>query len=487
MQVHLVRSRDVAPQLLDKVFSILNAQGGPVQFKKSVRTIDMSGKVRPVRFEELFGLCRDFRRAANRGKEDVVVLLTSVPNSGNWFSAPDFDGSRSVFIHTEQWSDYVIDADPEPAIAYQVWENLLQLLAFSSIEDLSREAHDPPIGCINDMCSWKPDVTFKLRTGDICRSCLDRLREKGVNPQVIAQALASIEQCRRQLLFSRQTERQGSILDLSPFPLAITRRKLTTSTEALRKFLFLLDYFDALLRTSLIFLGSAFLQEEFPSFMRSQGLGKRPSLGKWLYGLQALASKSRDARIGLPEFSEDLRQRIYVVVKRAERGQIVKLRNEKRGHGYCECQDNSYRNAYVECLPAVREIENLLLPSLVRLRCVYVMDSVKAGDASCRVRCKSLVGAHPDFAEGWIESRPQTFEDMPESFRCSLYEQETDRWISLKDYILYQECPACHHPRVLISDGEQYLDPFVGHRVKIFGKESDRAGHRDPAQGINDF
>lgn len=74
------------------------------------------------------------------------------------------DGERTIFIHASEWENYIY-SEPQFPIAYEIVANVLQSLLFAKLgEDIFKYVHQEQICCMNDMCSWKPDITFKLRT-----------------------------------------------------------------------------------------------------------------------------------------------------------------------------------------------------------------------------------------------------------------------------------------------------------------------------------
>jgi hypothetical protein len=77
-----------------------------------------------------------------------------------------------------------------------------------------------------------------------------------------------------------------------------------------------------------------------------------------------------------------------------------------------------------------------------------------------------MMGSHPDFTVLDFAYKPGQMENIPYTEHCYLYVQNDGRWIALHPYVQFRECPKCHHPRVLIADGQQYLDPYMGHRVR---------------------
>ncbi len=413
----------------------------------------------------IFEKCAEYRIQHRLPSDEFIILLTSKSNKENWFSSPDPNGTRSIFIHTTGWDSYLIDCEPHYPLAFQCWENLLHALMFRSFQEGVELSHDPPIGCIADLCSWKPHITYKLRTADVCGDCLTLLKERGASPTLINQALGAFEALRKQMLFSKNFQAVETHENRLPFPVAITRRKLNTTTEPLHKFLLLIDHFDSLVRTPVIFVGAAVLRDSLASFISGKELRERPSLGNWVSALQSLSEQS--AEFGLTALPNDLSARIRTVVSKAEQANIVHMRNEKRGHGYIDCRDSSYQNEFEACGPVVNEIENLLTPVLTRLKLYQVINTDRLNTVEFQVTVKSMMGSHPDFPVLQFSYKPRGMEEIPCKDQCYLYTQNDGQWIALHPYVQFKECPECHHPRVLVADGQQYLDPYMGHRVNI--------------------
>ena len=75
------------------------------------------------------------------------------------------------------------------------------------------------------------------------------------------------------------------------------------------------------------------------------------------------------------------------------------------------------------------------------------------------------MGNHPDFEDSTIICEPIDLQSIPRNDRTYLF--TANAWIDLEPYVLFRECPACNHPRILIWDGQQHLDSYVGHRVNL--------------------
>lgn len=461
MRVVLTRCTKLERRILDAVYDTLIAVPGPLEFEKASKSVAVGGDAISLDWDEIFAACTFARTRLDLRDEDFLVLLVDQRNNSNWFSSCNPKGGRDIFIHSAEWDTYV-DAPSEHPIAFQVIENILQVLMFDTLADGVAFFHDPPIGCINDMCSWKPDITFKLRTADVCLDCQRVLRDRGVPEDLVKQAFNILEQQRQFMLFRTPVSEERANFGF-PFPIAITRRKISGTTEPFRRFLMLLDHFDALVRCTVITAGSIAMGTGFAEFFREKGLSERPALGHWVEALRYL-SKKREAAI--PTLPAALLARIQKVVERADEAGIVSLRNERRGHGYCDCRDSTYQSLFIEHLPTVTDIEVLLQPFYARTiwRCTLSMAQPEAGTFT--FSCKDLTGDHPDFIDSECNFRPTTVEELPRTGAVYAVVGGT-RWYSLDPFVRYCACPACGHHRVLISDGEKYIDPYVGHRVVL--------------------
>lgn len=168
----------------------------------------------PLSWRELFAICQFYRDLKGVKPTAIVVLLTRRPNALNWFSA--FDRQQNVFIHTADWETF-IPGDPKYPVAYQVLSNALQLHIVDGLGLTHKEEclHERAIGCMNDFCEHKGQIALKLRTGDICAACLERLQVAEVPDVEVEGALQGFDQLRKQMLFRqgfRQASRPGPVL-----------------------------------------------------------------------------------------------------------------------------------------------------------------------------------------------------------------------------------------------------------------------------------
>ena len=463
MRIRLTRSGNLSPDLLMRTVDLLSGVEGPMQFEATEHPVEFTDPV--LSWMSIFSGVDELRKEARIPDDVFVVILTFEPNEYNWFSGPDPAGSKSAFIHAGDWN-YYISCPAEYPVAFEVITSILQYLMFDSIEEAKAFIHEPPIGCINDLCAWKPDITFTLRTADICGNCLTRLQERVPDQAFLAQSVGIFEKLRPHMLFSAELHEGAQADDVWPFPIATTLRKLSMEVEPLRKFLFLIDHFDSMVRMTVLLVGRTIHAEEFPSFFRENGLDYRPALGHWVGALRSLADSSGDSTrpFSLPP---DFTDRIQTVYEVASEERIVQMRNEMRGHGYVTVHDDGYRDAFIELLPALRAIQHTLAPLFRQFSLHSVLSANRIGGDTVEAHTLHLMGNHPDFISR-RETIPITrIEDLPCRDHVYARIREEEAWLDPHPHVLYHSCPICHHPRVLLSDGEQYLDPYAGHRVRI--------------------
>ncbi len=462
MRILLARSKELQKTVLDAVVEILVTVPGPLEFEKLSKPINIEGDPAiPAGWDSIFDACRAFRQQLSLKEEDFLVLLMGRRNEHNWFSSCDPQGGKSIFIHAAEWETYVPCSSEYP-VAFQVVENILQCLMFDTLADGAQFFHNPPIGCINDMCLWKPDIIFKFRTADICLECQRVITERGITKEVIEQAINLFDLLRNSMLFRARIPVMQTNGEF-PFPIAITRRKILGTTEPFRKFLMLLDHFDSLVRCTVITCGCLAMKGDLDEYFSEQCLHERPSLGHWVAALRHLSQREH---ANVPNLPVALLDRIQRVVSKAEEAGIVNIRNERRGHGYCDCQDNTYNQLFIEHVQTITDVEALLRPIYLRARWCYTISMSQPAPGKFAFILRDLSGDHPDFSERAHEICPSTIADLPQTGRVYIITPD-NIWHSLAPYVLYRDCPACGHNRVLVSDGEKYIDPYVGHRVRI--------------------
>lgn len=194
MKVYLTSTPEFSLEVLTEVALILGRTPGELEFilgepgtvdQYSLKHPNMNSieTIESLSFDEFFGLCNTYRIIEKIPTDAYVVLVTSIKNHKDWFSA--FSG-KNIFIHGLEW-EYYTKKDAKYGISYQVVENIFQSQIKLNIDDVDNEPniHNPSVGCIDDMCLNKTDVMYKFRTADICESCIKRAVEKNINPLIL--------------------------------------------------------------------------------------------------------------------------------------------------------------------------------------------------------------------------------------------------------------------------------------------------------------
>lgn len=466
MKVRIARTPGVKTTFVRDVLDELIKYPGPIQFIEVQRALLF--KQVDFAWDDIFNETNELRNLTNIPQDEFIFVLTELTNKEYWFSAFAQNGDKNFFIQTSEWENYIY-CEPVYPVVYEIFANLFQYHLYHGLDnDIDKFVHFTTIGCMNDMCDWKPDITYKLRTGDICENCIALVKQFATQEQ-LDQAIRAFEGTRRKMLFSNQLQSNLSFEHYLPFSIAITKRKMSTSLDSFKKLLLLIDHFDSLIRTTTLSLACLNLHSsEVITFLKFHSLDQLPSLGNWVNALAAIASSSRDAMESLT-LPRDFSSKVQHVVQISNENNIMQIRNEQRGHGYLHCHSNDYQRAFKECMPVIEEIEKLLLPLYLKFQFFHIISSRRIRDNLFKITYFDLAGSNPTFPECEIEAKYNDVNEIP--IEDSIYLVSGDRklWIPMSPYIKFTKCPACDHIRFLIFDGIYMLDPYIGHRFKAEG------------------
>ena len=257
-----------------------------------------------------------------------------------------------------------------------------------------------------------------------------------------------LEACR---LEARSTSRYhhlalGSALNGWPFPVALTRHRLLHTRIPLEHLNRLIDHFDSLVRYTCI--ADSCARQQVLNIPTNPG----PSLGWWVTKLTELSLEGEH------------RAALASAAKIAQQNEIVKLRNELRGHGYTlSASMIAEKNIHLE--KAIQQIETVLEPFLIRHIPVLVESfSPDAGSTAKFVGLK-LAGSNTIFHKYERVRSISTLSTIPNQNDLLL---ETEHgFVSFGEHLVRRHCPSCKQDRILISDGSVYIDLEVGHRVSF--------------------
>ena len=247
MNIHIIRDTLVDPAVYADVLAILQSSPGPMNFiagedmavhergfeEGEIENYDTQVALNDMVFcafseplsspweiaytwDDLFSMCNDYRVKKGLPDADSVILLTEYGNDMNWFGSAQ-EGANNFFIQTSQWSRFFgNNVEQRLPLAYEVAAWLLRKRMFDSWSDAHALLHDKPIGCMNDFCRDKQEVTLKIRTGDVCPDCLSQLQKRDVNPTIVRQAFHIMDHVRSGLTWKQRTDflKQPSRLEI---------------------------------------------------------------------------------------------------------------------------------------------------------------------------------------------------------------------------------------------------------------------------------
>ena len=249
MKVHLIRTEDFNEVHFENVLDLLSAYPGAIEFvkggvvylskpsgKKVFPDADDFGKQeevilsspykesrkmnafdldyeRPIfpykrkyyKWKVFFKLMQTYRKSQNISENDLVILLTNEYNDKNWFAFID-ERFKNIFVHTDDWPWFFgVNTDIRFPIAYEISSWILKSMLYKNQKELLNEIHPISMGCINDLCQNKKDITIKMRTGDVCEDCMNLIESRDIPPHYLYQLFSIIDGIRSNLMFRKRS------------------------------------------------------------------------------------------------------------------------------------------------------------------------------------------------------------------------------------------------------------------------------------------
>ncbi len=244
MKVHLLRTKDVSLDTFNDVLNLVRSFKGPIQFvsNEEEQLIDhvtsrhivekdefekqkffdlsktsgfISGLYEPYEFpleepqakwEDFFDLCRTFRNTNAINNNEVVIILTATANDKNWFGAVD-EEMNNIFIQTSHWNHFFgSSVDSRFPICYEIAAWLLRIQMFQDRLEIVNGTHNKPIGCMMDFCEDKREIVLKMRTADLCQSCLQILYRRDISRPISQQLFDMMDGIRKHFMFRERSE-----------------------------------------------------------------------------------------------------------------------------------------------------------------------------------------------------------------------------------------------------------------------------------------
>lgn len=209
MNVHITSIPSYYKENIDQVTSLLSEVKGEINYftsdpitSEQMMLIDDNFEnmdaISSLSFGQFFKIANKYRVIKSIPKDDIVVILSPIRHDLYWFSGAS---GKNIFIDTHGW-EYITDSDSKYGIAYQIIENIFQLLVGIEFDNavVDPNVHHTSIGCINDMCINKMEVIAKLRSAYICVSCQQRALKRNVNKIILLQIISTIQKIRDGLM-----------------------------------------------------------------------------------------------------------------------------------------------------------------------------------------------------------------------------------------------------------------------------------------------
>ena len=238
MTIHLIKDTELSAEVFTAVYDLLTAVDGTIQFKCDPESIvdfteedlylnryedereygqmkmppkhsiiqsdsrrSFPAEVKTATWEILFNKCNKYRRSREIPNEEMVLLLTDISNTHNWFASLDEMQPTNGFIHTADW-DMFLSCPKQFPIAYEVIALLMHKYTFDSDRPIIDQVHHRAIGCVSDFCMKKSEIILKMRTADVCGECMTKLKAR-MPMQDIMHALNIMDSLRLKMLYAQ--------------------------------------------------------------------------------------------------------------------------------------------------------------------------------------------------------------------------------------------------------------------------------------------
>lgn len=384
------------------------------------------------------------------------IALTSSPIEHNWFSFTNHSEFVSI-ITTSDW-EYLSDLPVYSYLLYEIIENYQELrIGFMN-------AHDETIGCINDMCSYKLDINFKLKTGWICHDCFN-IWQDYFNETEIESMIKIIDFIR---LVALNRENIWKLSYDYPYPIAVRFKLMSSEINSYIKFQKLIDLYDSIIRY-IAFVLIACIKEDNISNKIKNLIKKindnNPTLGTWENLIVKSLNLPSSCYNLLSDSDLNMLQEITNLIKESD---LRTDRNDYRGHNYTGQDLEEYLNLYLKKIPMIQKLLFYLERSIFN----YKLAKIKRYNPRQGIRYATIECLISD--SNVFNTEDIILENEPYDINHIILYNQTDRiHVSMFPYIVSEICNECGHERILFLDGKyennqkRFIDTLIGHRTTV--------------------
>ena len=243
MKVHLIRSKNYDIEDFNNVLNLLRKYRGSIEFvpsepilmpesdqeeiyntKKDFETkepyprsalfaeefepkkeISFPHRRPTLSWEQLFEVCKKYRRDQLIDENDHIILMNDVPNDKNWFGCVDAT-MKNYFVQTNDWDWYFGNSiDDRFPVTYEIVSWLLRSMMFQKQNDIMDHVHEEPRGCMMDFCVDKTQIVLKMRTADLCPECLGILEKRDAIKTHLRQLFDIMDGLRDNIMFRQRS------------------------------------------------------------------------------------------------------------------------------------------------------------------------------------------------------------------------------------------------------------------------------------------
>lgn len=156
-------------------------------------------------WKQLFTECDKYRKTKKISENDLVVLLTDIGNELNWFGGVD-PNMKNYFIQTSNWEHFFGNTiDIRFPIAYEVIIWAMRYFMFENNEAILKGVHKKSIGCIMDFCEDKSQIIIKMRTADVCDTCMNHFKDRDTPTLYTRQFFEILDGIRNSMTFRNRS------------------------------------------------------------------------------------------------------------------------------------------------------------------------------------------------------------------------------------------------------------------------------------------